>query len=95
MEAIYLGFVVWLDFVGFSRFRGGDLAGFCGSEVVWLCWWRFGWWFLANFDFWQSLWVVVLGLLVFVGWLWVVVLGWQWLWIVPLIGLWCFFFFFW
>ena len=24
---------------------------------------------------------------------WVVVLGWQWLWIVPLIGLWCFFFF--
>ena len=23
---------------------------------------------------------------------WVVVLGWQWLWIMPLIGLWCFFF---
>ena len=35
--------------------------------------------------------MVVVGLLVVVGWLWVVVLGWQWLWIVPLIGLWCFF----
>ena len=45
------------------------------------------WWFLANLDFWQWLWVVVLGLLVVVGWLWAVVLGWQWLWI----GLWCFF----
>ena len=33
--------------------------------------------------------MVVVGLLVVVGWLWVVVLGWQWLWIVPLIGLWC------
>ena len=52
------------------------------------------WWFLANLDFWQWLWVVVVGLLVVVGWLWVVVLGWLWLWIVPLIGLWCFFFFF-
>ena len=46
------------------------------------------WWFLVNLDFWQWLWVVVLGLLVVVGWLWAVVLGWQWLWI----GLWCFFF---
>ena len=30
------------------------------------------WWFLANLDFWQWLWVVVHGLLVVVGWLWVV-----------------------
>ena len=35
--------------------------------------------------------MVVVGLLVVVGWLWVVVLGWQWLWIALLIGLWCFF----
>ena len=27
------------------------------------------WWFLANLDFWQWLWEVVLGLLVVVGWL--------------------------
>ena len=27
------------------------------------------WWFLANLDFWQWLWVVVHGLLVVVGWL--------------------------
>ena len=27
------------------------------------------WWFLANLDFWPWLWVVVLGLLVVVGWL--------------------------
>ena len=26
-------------FCGVARFRGGSLAGFCGSEVVWLCWW--------------------------------------------------------
>ena len=39
------------------------------------------WWFLANLDFWQWLWVVVLGLLVVVGWLWAVVLGWPWWWI--------------
>ena len=39
MEAIHMGFVVWLDFVGFFGFRGGGLAGFCGLEVVWLCWW--------------------------------------------------------
>ena len=31
------------------------------------------WWFLANLDFWQWLWAVVLGLLVVLGWLWVVV----------------------
>ena len=42
------------------------------------------WWFLVNLDFWQWLWVVVLGLLVVVGWLWAVVLGWQWLWRVVL-----------
>ena len=36
MEAIHLGFVVWPDFMGFSGFRGGGLAGFCRSEVVWL-----------------------------------------------------------
>ena len=34
---------------------------------------------MANLDFWQWLWVVVLGLLVVVGWLWAVVFGWQWL----------------
>ena len=45
------------------------------------------WWFLANLDFWQWLWVVVLGLLVVVGWLWAVVLGWPWWWI----NLWCFY----
>ena len=50
------------------------------------------WWFLANLDFWQWLWVIVLGLLVVVGWLWVVVLGWQWLRTVPLIDLWVFFY---
>ena len=27
------------------------------------------WWFLTNLDFWQWLWVVVLGLLTIVGWL--------------------------
>ena len=45
------------------------------------------WWFLANLDFWQWLWVVVHGLLVVVGWLflvgnggcWVVVGGCSWL----------------
>ena len=31
------------------------------------------WWFLTDLDFWQWLWVVVLGLLVVVRWLWVVV----------------------
>ena len=31
--------------------------------------------------------MVVHGLLVVVGWLWVVVPSWQWLWFVPLIGL--------
>ena len=45
------------------------------------------WWFLANLDFWQWLWVVALGLLVVVGWLWAVALGWSWWWI----GLWCFY----
>ena len=30
------------------------------------------WWFLANLDFWQWLWVVVLGLLVIVGWLFLI-----------------------
>ena len=39
MEAIHLGFVVWLNFVGFSWLRGGSLARFRGLEVVWLCWW--------------------------------------------------------
>ena len=36
MEAIHLGFVVWLDFVGFSGFRGGGLAGFHGGWVSWV-----------------------------------------------------------
>ena len=34
MEAIHLGFVVWLDFVGFSGFRGGGLAGFRGGVLA-------------------------------------------------------------
>ena len=74
MEAIHLDFVVWLDFVGFVVvvWLGFMVAGFRGSEVVWLCWWRFVWWFFANLDFWQWLWVVVLGLLVVVGWLFLV-----------------------
>ena len=46
------------------------------------------WWFLVNLDFWQWSWMVVLGLLVVVGWLRVVVLGWLWWWI----GLWCFYY---
>ena len=45
------------------------------------------WWFLANLDFWQWLWVVVLCLLVVVGWLWAVVLGRPCWWI----SLWCFY----
>ena len=36
MEAIHLGFVVWLDFMGFSRFRGGGLARFHGGWVSWV-----------------------------------------------------------
>ena len=35
MEAIHLGFVVWLDSVGFSRFRGGGLVRF---HVGWVSW---------------------------------------------------------
>ena len=66
-----------MDFVAVARFRGfrdGGLAGFHGDWVSWvsggvLCWWWFVWWFLANLDFWQWLWVVVLGLLVVGGWL--------------------------
>ena len=46
------------------------------------------WWFLVNLDFWQWSWMVVLGLLVVVGWLRAVVLGWPWWWI----GLWCFYY---
>ena len=42
---------------------------------------------MANLDFWQWLWVVVLGLLVVVGWLWAVDLGWPCWWI----DLWCFY----
>ena len=47
------------------------------------------WWFLANLDFWQWLWVVVLGLLVVVGWLFLVGSGCG----LCNIGLWYFFFF--
>ena len=60
---------------------------------------------MANLDFWQWLWVVVLGLLVVVGWLWavaggcfwlaMVVVGWLWAivlgWLCWWIGLWCFY----
>ena len=46
------------------------------------------WWFLANLDFWQWLWVVVLGLLVVVGWLFLVGSGCG----LCNINLWCFFF---
>ena len=47
MEAIHLGFVVWLDFVGFSGFRGGGLAGFRGGVLAgfhggWVSWVRGG-----------------------------------------------------
>ena len=41
---------------------------------------------MANLDFWQWLWVVVLGLLVVGEWLWVVVFGWQWLFYVGRVG---------
>ena len=37
--------------------------------------------------------MVVSGCSWFTSCCWVVVLSWQWLWIVPLISLWCFFFF--
>ena len=60
---------------GFHGFRGGNLAGFRGGYVGCdLC-----------DGFWRWLLVVVLDFLVVVGWLRVVVPGWQWLWLV-----WCF-----
>ena len=31
-----LALVVWLDFVGFSNFCGGGLAGFYGGWVLWV-----------------------------------------------------------
>ena len=46
------------------------------------------WWFLANLDFWQWLWVVVLDLLVIVGWLFLIGSGCG----LCNIGLWYFFF---
>ena len=60
---------------GFHGFRGGNLAGFHGGCVGCDLCDGFWWWFL----------VVVLDFLVVVGWLRVVVPGWQWLWFV-----WCF-----